>query len=116
MKYIIALISILLGSIAQYLLKTGMNEITQNNNPVIRTIQESCTNIAVISGICCYALSMIFWLFVLSQMELSKAYPLVSLGYIFTLILGYWLLDESITYSKIVGIAFIILGVVIITK
>lgn len=116
MKYTIALISISLGSIAQYLLKAGMNEIAQKNYSIMRIIQESSTNIKVICGISCYAISMVFWLFVLSQMELSKAYPLVSLGYVFTLILGYCLLNESITISKIIGVALIIGGVIIITK
>ena len=52
----------------------------------------------------------------LSKLELSKAYPLVSLGYVFTLILGYFLLHESINNYKVFGIFFIILGVILIAK
>lgn len=59
------------------------------------------TSLTIIIGLTCYGLSMFFWLYVLSQMELSKAYPLVSLGYVITLFLGYWLLGESINNYKI---------------
>lgn len=116
MIYIIALISILLGSIAQYLLKTGMTSISLDNNKFIPIIKEAVTNFSLIGGIACYGLSMVFWLYVLSKLELSKAYPLVSLGYVFTLLLGYFLLHESINNYKVFGIVLIILGVIFIAK
>lgn len=117
MIYIIALISILLGSIAQYLLKIGMTSINLDKEQDITLIIKSLvTNIPLLGGISCYGLSMIFWLYVLSKLELSKAYPLVSLGYVFTLLLGYFLLHESVNNYKILGVAFIILGVIFITK
>lgn len=116
MIYIIALISILLGSIAQYFLKIGMTSISIDNNKLISIIKESIINLHLIGGIACYGLSMVFWLYVLSKLELSKAYPLVSLGYVFTLILGYFLLHESINNYKVFGIIFIILGVILIAK
>ena len=49
-------------------------------------------------------------------MELSKAYPLVSLGYVFTLILGYFFLNETITISKVAGIFLIMIGVVVLAR
>ena len=117
MIYIIALISILLGSIAQYLLKIGMTSINLDKKQDITLIIKSLvTNIPLLGGISCYGLSMIFWLYVLSKLELSKAYPLVSLGYVFTLLLGYFLLHEPVNNYKILGVAFIILGVIFITK
>lgn len=113
MIYIIALISILLGSIAQYLLKIGMTSINLDKKLILKSL---VTNIPLLGGISCYGLSMIFWLYVLSKLELSKAYPLVSLGYVFTLLLGYFLLHESVNNYKILGISLIILGVIFITK
>lgn len=115
MIYIIALISIFLGSIAQFFLKKGMNLVNLNDEIFI-TIKRIIFNGYIISGITCYILSLLFWLFVLSKLELSKAYPMVSLGYVFTTILGYSLLNESITINKIIGIIFIIAGVCFITK
>lgn len=116
MIYIIALISILLGSIAQYFLKIGISSISMDNKKIIMILIEVITNLPFIGGILCYGLSMIFWLHVLSKLELSKAYPLVSLGYIFTLLLGYFLLHENINNYKILGVIFIIIGVILIAK
>lgn len=116
MIYIIALISILLGSIAQYFLKIGISSISMDNKKIIMILIEIITNLPFIGGILCYGLSMIFWLHVLSKLELSKAYPLVSLGYIFTLLLGYFLLHENINNYKILGVIFIIIGVILIAK
>ena len=79
MIYVLALISIILGAIAQYLLKVGMNAIPLDSGKGIAFIlKEAVTNIPLLGGLTCYGLSMIFWLYVLSQMELSKAYPMVS--------------------------------------
>lgn len=116
MIYIIALISILLGSIAQYFLKIGISSISMDNKKIIMILIEVITNLPFIGGILCYGLSMIFWLHVLSKLELSKAYPLVSLGYIFTLLLGYFLLHENINNYKILGVVFIVVGVILIAK
>lgn len=115
MIYLWALISILLGSIAQYLLKKGMANIDYNVN-IKYIIKNLIENPSLWGGISCYGMSMIFWLYVLSKMELSKAYPMVSLGYIFTLIIGYLLLNESINLYKIIGILLIISGVFFITR
>lgn len=117
MIYVLALTSIILGAIAQYLLKVGMNAIPLDSGKGIAFIlKEAVTNIPLLGGLTCYGLSMIFWLYVLSQMELSKAYPMVSLGYVFAMLLGYFLLDESLNVYKIAGIILIISGVVFITK
>lgn len=115
MKYCLALISILLGSVAQYFLKVGMSSLPQDSTILEKVIYIfSSANVWI--GLICYGASMIFWLYVLSIMELSKAYPLVSLGYVFTLIIGYYILNESVNTWRIVGIIAIMIGVILIMK
>ncbi len=63
-----------------------------------------------------YGFSFILWFFVLSKMELSKAYPLISLGYVLTLVMGVFFLNESMSVAKITGIAFIMIGVFLLTR
>lgn len=116
MKYFILLISITLGSIAQYLLKAGMIYIGIKNISLLEIIQKGITNLTLWLGIFCYAASLLLWLQVLSQFELSKAYPLISLGYILTLIWGYLFLNESLSIYKIFGTILIIIGVFFIIK
>jgi drug/metabolite transporter (DMT)-like permease len=116
MQYIAALISIVLGAVAQYFLKMGVNAVLENTRSFSGIIKSGITNLHLLSGLFCYGLSLLLWFYVLSKMELSKAYPLVSLGYVFTLILGYLFLNEAITSTKIAGIALIVVGVIILTR
>lgn len=106
----------MLGSTAQYLLKLGMKNFDYSNGFSPTTFINSIALGPLTGGIVCYGLSLVFWLVVLSKLELSKAYPMVSLGYVFTLILGYWLLNEQLTITKIGGVIIIIIGVIIVTK
>jgi len=116
MQYAAALISIILGAVAQYFLKMGVIAVSEKSKNIAETIKSGITNSYLLGGLFCYGLSLLLWFYVLSKMELSKAYPLVSLGYVFTLILGYCFLNEEITVAKVVGIGFIMLGVVVLMR
>ena len=45
--------------------------------------------------------------------SLSVLHPMMSIGYIIALLIGYFLLDEDITKFKIIAIIFILIGVVL---
>jgi len=114
-NYIIPLIaSVSLGAVAQLLLKKASVHLQQED--FLEKIKLILNSKFLWIGLTCYGLSMFFWLYVLSSLELSKAYPLVSLGYIATLLLGYFFLNEAITIQKISGIIAIMLGVYLLTK
>lgn len=112
-KYLVAFISITFGAFAQYLFKKGVQNIKQFS---LNEFISLGSNLYIWGGMMLYGLSLLMWFYVLSKIELSKAYPLVSIGYIFTAILGYYLLNESLTPSKFFGIFLIVLGVVVISK
>lgn len=65
-------------------------------------------------GLIAYAVSTIYYLFVLSKVHLSWAYGLTGLSYIFTVILAYFVLGESIPIVRWVGVAVIFIGVVLV--
>jgi undecaprenyl phosphate-alpha-L-ara4N flippase subunit ArnE len=46
--------------------------------------------------------------------DLSRLQPINSLSYVFTILIAYFILDEDISAGKIVGIAVIVFGVVLI--
>ena len=116
MQYIIALLSIILGTVAQFLLKVGVTAVHEKSKNTIELIKNGLFNSYLWAGLCFYGISLVLWLFVLSKMELSKAYPLVSLGYIFTLVLAHSFLDEPITIAKVSGICLIIIGVIFLNR
>ena len=46
----------------------------------------------------------------MTKLELSHAYPFMSLNFVFVIILSSFLFQETVTPSKIVGLGLIILG------
>lgn len=71
MIYFIALISILLGSFAQFLLKTGMS-LMNVQQPLPSLFKAVITNIPLISGILCYVTSLFFWVVCSLQARLKQ--------------------------------------------
>ena len=69
-----------------------------------------------LAGMTCYALSIGIWLIVLGKTEVSLAYPLLSIGYIITAIIGYYFLGENVNLTRIAGIALICFGIVVISR
>ena len=116
MHYVIALISIGLGTAAQFFFKLGVNSITKNAHGTADTIKLGITNLHLWSGMACYGVSLLMWFYVLSQMELSRAFPLVSIGYVAILLLGYFFLNEPMTAYKIIGVSLIVIGVIFISR
>lgn len=113
MRYIMALLSIFLSSIAQVLLKKGANN---TKNFGANLLLEIFKNKFIFIGLIFYALSALMWIRVLKEMKLSIAYPLVSLGYIFTLLFSFFFLKESIQWNQILGVGVIIVGVIILSR
>lgn len=111
---IILFSSILLGALGQVLLKCGVNRIENINlgwPEIYQTLITIFTNVWIVSGIICFVSSMILWIKVLSNMELSKAYPSVSLSYVIVFVLSIILFHESISPNKLLGLACVSLGV-----
>lgn len=71
----------------------------------------------VLAGIVMYLLSAALWLVILSQEELSFAYPLIGVGYIITALLSKIFFNENLTMFRIMGIILIIVGAfLVVTK
>ncbi len=71
-------------------------------------------NINLIIGLFFYGFSTLIFLFALKFGELSIIYPLVSLTYVWVVLLSYFKLHESLNKFKIIGILLIVLGVSLI--
>lgn len=112
-KYFLAGSSIILSSIAQLLLKKGADLTSKiENGGFISLFLNKFTFI----GLCCYGVGALLWIRALSKMNLSVAYPLVSLSYVITTILAYFFLSEKIGSYQIIGLILIIGGTVFITR
>ena len=72
------------------------------------------TSPLVVIGLASFGLSAILWLFVLSRVSLSSAYPFVALGIVITVVAGRFLLGEPIAVAKILGVGLIVAGVLLV--
>lgn len=109
--------SVFLCSVAQLLVKKGMTVLgvcSFSLSHLLSLVIAIFTNIYLFLGMVCYGVSVLIWMVVLSRVPVSVAYPFSSVGFIVTLILGYFLFNELITLNKVMGIGFICLGVYLI--
>ena len=65
-------------------------------------------------GVCLYLLSSVFFVMGVAQGELTILYPMVSLGYIWTIVWARLFFKEPFTRTKIGGLVMIIFGVALI--
>ncbi|MGH8559418.1 MAG: EamA family transporter [Methylococcales bacterium] len=61
-------------------------------------------------------LASLAWMAAMTKFDLSHAYPFMSLNFVVVLLLSGWILNEPVTFQKIVGIALIVLGTGVATR
>jgi multidrug transporter EmrE-like cation transporter len=109
---LLILLDIVLVVLGQFFMKFGMNKVGNfGEMPFAEFLTKSLSSYLVLIGIVLYAVSAIVWLAVLSKVDLSFAYPMLSFGYILILLISYFLLGENITVLRILGVALIMIGI-----
>ncbi|MDY6523611.1 EamA family transporter [Acinetobacter faecalis] len=118
-QFILVLSAVILNSIAQLVLKAGTNALgilLLPNKNIVYSIFRILFQPYVFTGLVLYVVSFGVWIFVLSKLEVSVAYPLLSIGYLFSLILAWFFFGEAITFNKSLGILFLMIGTFFITR
>jgi multidrug transporter EmrE-like cation transporter len=64
----------------------------------------------------CYGASLCVWLAALAKAPVSTAYPMLSLGYVAVAAVSFLWLGESMGPAKVLGIALICAGVVLVSR
>lgn len=120
MNYLpLILLGVFLNAAAQLFLKEGMRRIGHFEFAWANLVPiglQAATNVFVLGGLLCYVVSVVVWLLVLSRVEVSFAYPLLSVGYIVNAVAGYYLFQENLSVTRITGILIICVGVYFITR
>lgn len=113
------LLGVFLNAAAQLALKQGMRQIGYFEfmpSNIGRIFLAVAGNEYIWAGLICYVISVVVWLLVLSRVEVSYAYPLLSVGYIVTACAGWLFFQESLSFTRLLGIGVICLGVFFITR
>jgi len=101
----------------QMFLKMGMNRMDSVNlSQFSSTLVKMATSPIIVTGLFFYAMSAVLWMVVLSQVDLSYAYPFLGLTYVVIPFLTKFLFNEIIPPWRWVGTAVILLGVLISAK
>lgn len=110
---------VFLNAIAQLLLKAGtqkMGPITLSINQAWGLMWQVALNPFIFLGLLCYVVSVGVWIIALSRVEVSYAYPMLSMGYVLNAVAAYYLFGENLNALRIGGIFVIILGVYMISR
>jgi multidrug transporter EmrE-like cation transporter len=122
MKIILCLVllSVILNTFGQLLFKVGMNQIGNFNFSLENMFPiglKLVTNLSLMGGLFIYLISTIVWFLVLSRADLSFAYPLLSIGYIFNTVSTYFFLHEmAFAPMRLLGTLVIMIGVILICQ
>jgi multidrug transporter EmrE-like cation transporter len=117
--FLIAVISIVISVAAQFSLKAGMSSPglreALSQQFTMHTTVTMLTNRFVVGGFMLYGLGALVWLAVLARWDVSKAYPLVGLGFGLTAIVGL-MIGEHVHVSRMLGVMLICAGVILVGR
>lgn len=119
LSFSLVLAGVLLNAAAQLLLKAGTNAVGHfeftgaNIVPVgLRLALEP----HILGGVCCYVVSLVVWIMALSRVEVSIAYPMLSIGYLVNAVAAWYLFGETLSALRLTGIGFIVVGVFLVAR
>ena len=117
--FLILLAGVLLNAGAQLLLKAGvrpLGAIGETPATLLPALVTAFSRVPVLAGLACYVVSVAVWLIALSRVDVSIAYPMLSLGYVVNAIAAWWLFGEAVGPARFAGILLILLGVLIVAR
>lgn len=110
---------VMLNAAAQILMKAGTNAIGHFEFSIENILPiglKLATEWHIIAALFCYAISVVVWILALSRVPVSIAFPMLSMAYVVNALAAWYLLGEEFNPAKLVGMAVIIFGVIIISR
>jgi len=109
---------VLFSSVGDILLSKGMKRIGevhfQSPSQVFGIFLQTIVSGTIWMGIACLLLFFVCYLMVLSWADYSYVMPASAIGYAVVAFLGYWVLSESVTTTRWMGVGLICLGVALV--
>jgi multidrug transporter EmrE-like cation transporter len=118
--WVLILTGVGLNAAAQLLLKVATRPLAHfgvfNTDVLSSSIVILLKSMPFWAGMLCYAASVCVWVAALSKAPVSTAYPMLSLGYVVVAAISVAWLGETLTPAKVLGIALICAGVVLVSR
>lgn len=114
-EFALFLVSIVAGVCGQFFLKTGalkLGQLTANN--AFSHVIGIATTPELLIGLACYAVAAVLYILLLTRVPLSILAPAVALQYVFSVMMGRFIFNESIPMTRWFGMGFIICGVIML--
>jgi len=119
LTFALILLGVLLNAVAQLCLKAGTTALgltMPHRSEIVSTLFRVALEPHIIGGLTCYVISVCVWIAALSKVEVSVAYPMLSIGYVVNALAAWYLFGEIISAQKLLGIAIIIVGVYLVAR
>jgi drug/metabolite transporter (DMT)-like permease len=114
-EFALMLLSVLASVAGQLFLKIGAAKLGRVNVAnAVNHILSIVTIPELIIGLGCYGVGALCYILVLTRVNLSIAGPAASLVYVFSVLLGYFIFKEPIPVMRLVGLGFIVAGVILV--
>ncbi len=109
-----AAITIAMQVCSQLMLKSQVEKF-MHASP-LEAIAKAVVNPIVWLAFAALGVGVVAWFVTLSRMDLNQAYPIVALTIPITVMLSTWLFNEPMPMMRVMGIALVICGVIVITR
>jgi drug/metabolite transporter (DMT)-like permease len=114
-EFSLLLMSVLASVAGQFFLKVGALKLGKVNiNNTVSHILSIITIPELLIGLTCYAVGAVAYILLLTRVNLSVAGPSVSLVYVFSVLLGYFIFRETIPLTRLIGLSLIVGGVILV--
>ena len=115
--FVDVLITVCMSAVAQVALKAGVSApkvATQMSEGGMAIVLAVITSPFIWVGLAIYGASVLAWLWVLSKVDVSVAYPFVGISFILTALMGWLFLHENVTPMRLAGTLLVAAGCVLI--
>lgn len=117
--YFYVFCTILFTIYGQIILKWRLNQLkglSETFQDKMIYVFRAFTDFYVLSGFLSAFIASLFWMLAMTKLELTKAYPFMSLSPPLVFLFGVLFLGESFTWGKVMGLVLIVAGTLITVR